>query len=126
MIHLSVSKVFFLELILNFPAFCVEIRLAESESVLDPNGELLLKWRVDYLAQRVQFEIIISEKAPEFNWFALGFSDRGELKNADVCLLWTDYRGQDHFQASEFEKSYNNNVLNYCTYISYELLIKKD
>ncbi|KAL0838663.1 hypothetical protein ABMA28_016736 [Loxostege sticticalis] len=75
-----------------------EIRLAESESVLDPNGELLLKWRVDYLAQRVQFEIIISEKAPEFNWFALGFSDRGELKNADVCLLWTDYRGQDHFQ----------------------------
>nr|AKL78855.1 tyramine beta hydroxylase [Chilo suppressalis] len=72
--------------------------LAESEAVLDPKGELLLKWRVDYSIRRIQFEIVLSRKAPEFDWFALGFSDRGELKNSDVCLLWTDYKGRDHFE----------------------------
>lgn len=34
------------------------------------------------------------------NWFALGFSDRGDLENADVCLVWTDYKEQDHFEVS--------------------------
>ncbi|XP_063825725.1 tyramine beta-hydroxylase [Ostrinia nubilalis] len=96
-----ISAVFF-TLICSHYSFLLrekpERRLAESESVLDPNGELLLKWRVDYLARRIQFEIVISEKAPAFNWFALGFSDRGEVNNADICLLWTDYRGQDHFE----------------------------
>ncbi|KAM3965288.1 tyramine beta hydroxylase [Aphomia sociella] len=75
-----------------------EKQIAESESVLDLHGDLLLKWRVDYSLQRIQFEIRLSVKAPLFSWFALGFSDRGNLENADVCLLWTDYKGQDHFE----------------------------
>ncbi|XP_053609984.1 tyramine beta-hydroxylase [Plodia interpunctella] len=79
-------------------------KFAESESVLDPHGELLLKWRVDYSARRILFQLSLSEKAPSSNWFALGFSDRGELENADVCLLWTDYRGHDHFEDMHSDK----------------------
>ncbi|XP_026762021.2 tyramine beta-hydroxylase [Galleria mellonella] len=75
-----------------------ETRLAESESVLDPHSELLLKWRVDYSIEKIQFEIKLLKKAPPFSWFALGFSDRGNFENADVCLLWTDYKGHDHFE----------------------------
>ncbi|CAK1580485.1 unnamed protein product [Parnassius mnemosyne] len=75
-----------------------EHRFAESVSVLDSNGALLLKWKVDYLDRKVRFQLIISDKAPEANWFALGFSNRGELENSDVCLVWTDYKGRDHFE----------------------------
>ncbi|XP_047029740.1 uncharacterized protein LOC124637375 [Helicoverpa zea] len=73
-------------------------RLAESESVLDPNGEFLLKWRVDYSFRKIQFQIVISETAPSFHWFALGFSDRGKFNNSDVCVFWTDYKGKHHFE----------------------------
>ncbi|KOB79082.1 Tyramine beta hydroxylase, partial [Operophtera brumata] len=58
-------------------------RFAESESVLDPKGELLLKWRVDYDSQKIRFQLIVSDQAPSFNWFALGFSDRGLLNTSD-------------------------------------------
>ncbi|XP_060803307.1 tyramine beta-hydroxylase [Amyelois transitella] len=84
-----------------------ERRFAESESVLDPNGELLLKWKVDYSLRKIQFELSLTEKAPPFNWFAIGFSDRGGLENADVCLLWTDYKGNDHFEDMHSDKSGN-------------------
>ncbi|XP_014367244.2 tyramine beta-hydroxylase [Papilio machaon] len=71
---------------------------AESESVIDPNGALLLKWKVDYFNRKIRFQLVISERAPEANWIALGFSDRGDLVNSDVCLVWTDYKGRDHFE----------------------------
>ncbi|XP_063364441.1 tyramine beta-hydroxylase [Cydia amplana] len=72
--------------------------LAESQSVLDPDGQLVLRWRVDYANRRVQFQLLVSESAPVFKWFALGFSDRGDLENSDVCVLWTDYNGSEHFE----------------------------
>ncbi|KAJ0176492.1 hypothetical protein K1T71_007671 [Dendrolimus kikuchii] len=75
-----------------------DLRFAESESVLDPKGELLMKWRIDYSAQKIQFQIAMLDRAPAFNWFALGFSDRGELNNSDVCLFWSDYKCRDHFE----------------------------
>ncbi|KAG6444520.1 hypothetical protein O3G_MSEX003409 [Manduca sexta] len=73
-------------------------RWAESESVLDPNGDFLLKWRVDYLKRKIRFQMTVAEKAPTFSWFALGFSDRGMLNNSDVCLFWFDYKGKDHYE----------------------------
>ncbi|CAH0715379.1 unnamed protein product, partial [Brenthis ino] len=73
-------------------------QFAESESVLDPKGLLTLKWRVDYVAQIIQFQVKFSDKAPSINWFALGFSDRGDLENSDICLVWTDYTRRDHFE----------------------------
>lgn len=74
--------------------------------MLDPHGELLLKWRVDYDSQKIRFQLIVSDKAPSFNWFALGFSDRGLLNASDVCLFWADYKGHDHFEVIVFEQSY--------------------
>ncbi|XP_041979262.1 tyramine beta-hydroxylase isoform X2 [Aricia agestis] len=79
-------------------AFSHSLSVAESEAVLDPEGALLLKWRVDYTTEKIYFQILISEKAPALNWFALGFSDRGDLENADICLVWTDYKGKDHYE----------------------------
>ncbi|XP_034831774.1 tyramine beta-hydroxylase isoform X1 [Maniola hyperantus] len=73
-------------------------QLAGSESVLDPKGEITLKWRVDYGARKIRFCVEFSKEAPTINWFALGFSDRGDLENSDVCLVWTDYMGRDHFE----------------------------
>ncbi|CAH4028352.1 unnamed protein product [Pieris brassicae] len=73
-------------------------QIAESDSVLDPNGDLSIKWRVNYLNKKIQFEVRLSEKAPAVNWFALGFSDRGDFENADLCLVWTDYNEIEHFE----------------------------
>ncbi|XP_046966055.1 tyramine beta-hydroxylase [Vanessa cardui] len=72
--------------------------IAESESVLDPKGELTLKWRVNYNVRKIRFSLNFNEKAPSINWFALGFSDRGDLENSDVCLVWTNYIGRDYFE----------------------------
>ncbi|NP_001243923.1 tyramine beta hydroxylase precursor [Bombyx mori] len=94
--------VFFLSVYTFIYTFSVNVspghRFAESESVLDPSGEFLLKWRVDYAVRKIKFTLTVSEKAPAFNWFALGFSDRGQLNNSDVCLFWTDYKARDHFE----------------------------
>ncbi|XP_073956081.1 tyramine beta hydroxylase [Choristoneura fumiferana] len=73
-------------------------KIAESQSVLDPQGQLVLKWRVDYTVRKIQFQLVVSQAAPEFKWFALGFSDRGDLENSDVCVLWTDYNREEHFE----------------------------
>ncbi|XP_045448195.1 tyramine beta-hydroxylase [Melitaea cinxia] len=72
--------------------------IAKSEAVLDPRGELKLKWRVNYGARKILFRLEFSEKAPSINWFAIGFSDRGDLENSDICLVWTDYIGRNHFE----------------------------
>lgn len=72
--------------------------IAESESVLDPNGDFLLKWQINYAIRKIQFQLVVSDKAPTFYWFALGFSDRGNLNNSDVCVFWTDYKGKHHYE----------------------------
>lgn len=81
--------------------YFLEKRFAESESVLDAKGEMTLKWRVDYEDKKIQFRVDFSDKAPHINWFALGFSDRGNMENSDVCLVWTDYKGKDHFEVKQ-------------------------
>ncbi|XP_026739132.1 tyramine beta-hydroxylase [Trichoplusia ni] len=73
-------------------------QIAESESVLDPSGNLLLKWRVDYTLRKIKFRVSFSDKASPCNWFALGFSDRGNLNNSDACLFWTDYKGKQYYE----------------------------
>lgn len=77
---------------------------------MDPNGAFLMKWKVDYLSRKIRFQLIISETAPEVNWFALGFSDRGSLENSDVCLVWIDYKGRDHFEVITIFHSFSKNV----------------
>ncbi|CAH0585570.1 unnamed protein product [Chrysodeixis includens] len=73
-------------------------QIAESQSVLDPGGDILLKWRVDYTLRKIQFRVEFSDKAPEYKWFTVGFSDRGDLNNSDTCLFWTDYKGNQYYE----------------------------
>ncbi|XP_050684571.1 tyramine beta-hydroxylase [Leptidea sinapis] len=73
-------------------------KIGESEAVLDPKGDILLKWRVYYSINKIRFQIVFSDDTQPMKWISLGFSDRGDLNNADVCLLWTDYTGQEHFE----------------------------
>lgn len=65
---------------------------------LDSFGQYQLFWQVDYQARVVTFELKL--QLHPSSWFAFGFSDRGNLSGADVCVLWVDRRGQHHFEVS--------------------------
>ncbi|KAM3599493.1 uncharacterized protein V6R79_006896 [Siganus canaliculatus] len=52
---------------------------------LDPRGELQLAWNISYANQEVYMEL----RAKELKYgVVLGMSDRGELTNADLVVLW--------------------------------------
>ena len=54
---------------------------------LDPEGILELSWNVSYVQETVHFQLLVRElKAGVL----FGMSDRGELENADLVVLWTD------------------------------------
>ena len=55
-------------------------------------------YRLDVTKQLVQVEAHYYGESN--SWFALGFSDYGNTKLADYCLLWTDWRGQHHLQVA--------------------------
>ncbi|KAM9323410.1 dopamine beta-hydroxylase-like [Pholidichthys leucotaenia] len=52
---------------------------------LDPRGELLLLWNVSYARQEVTMELRVAKLR---HGLVLGMSDRGEVTNADLVLLW--------------------------------------
>lgn len=54
---------------------------------LDPEGALELSWNVSYVQETVHFQLLVRElKAGVL----FGMSDRGELENADLVVLWTN------------------------------------
>ncbi|GFR09784.1 dopamine beta-hydroxylase [Trichonephila clavata] len=66
------------------------------ETVLDPNDKMHLYWIVDYEEETVTFEV--RARISEHDWIGIGFSDRGEVKKADLCILWTDRKRKNRFQ----------------------------
>ncbi|CAK6959330.1 dopamine beta-hydroxylase [Scomber scombrus] len=52
---------------------------------LDPRGELQLAWNISYANQEVYMELRIANLR---HGVVLGMSDRGELTNADLVVLW--------------------------------------
>ncbi|XP_077500682.1 tyramine beta hydroxylase [Amblyomma americanum] len=64
------------------------------ELVLDPESRFRLFWTVDYEAESLTAELKL--ELPPDDWFALGFSDRGDITLADVCVLWADAHGRPH------------------------------
>lgn len=64
------------------------------ELVLDPQSRFRLYWTVDYEAKSLTAELKL--ELPRDDWFALGFSDRGNVTLADVCVLWADVHGNPH------------------------------
>uniref|UniRef100_A0A4W2BTN9 Dopamine beta-hydroxylase n=1 Tax=Bos indicus x Bos taurus TaxID=30522 RepID=A0A4W2BTN9_BOBOX len=57
---------------------------------LDPEGTLELSWNISYAQETIYFQLLVRElKAGVL----FGMSDRGELENADLVVLWTDRDG---------------------------------
>lgn len=52
---------------------------------LDPRGELQLAWNISYAEQEVYMELSVAQPR---HGVLLGMSDRGELTNADLVVLW--------------------------------------
>jgi len=57
---------------------------------------LSLLSRVDLMNKQVIAEV--HYVGNDSSWFAIGFSDYGELKPADYCVLWSDWHQQIHLQ----------------------------
>lgn len=59
-------------------------------------SEATFHWRVDFMNEMIIAEVhyIGVDNA----WFAIGFSDYGELKPADYCVLWIDWHRQIQLQ----------------------------
>lgn len=52
---------------------------------LDPRKELQLAWNISYAQQEIYMELRVAKLR---NGIVLGMSDRGELTNADLVVLW--------------------------------------
>jgi len=60
---------------------------------LDDTGRTAVYWTIDYAARAVKFEAHFAAGGGPFDWFALGFSGRGNHTGADFCLVWVDWKG---------------------------------
>ncbi len=63
---------------------------------LDPRGELQLAWNISYANQEVYMELKVTNLR---HGVVLGMSDRGELTNADLVVLW-DSGNKSYFGVS--------------------------
>ncbi|XP_075227699.1 tyramine beta hydroxylase [Lycorma delicatula] len=63
---------------------------------LDTSGNINLYWTLDYKLKQVNFEVHAKIKRKQ--WIAIGFSDYGDLENADYCVLWLNWKGKYKFQ----------------------------
>ncbi|KAK5640110.1 hypothetical protein RI129_010921 [Pyrocoelia pectoralis] len=67
---------------------------------LDEGSLITLDWVVDYNRKIVTFEVHLPSNT---GWFAIGFSNGGEIFPADYCVLWYDWKGR-----LKFEDAYAN------------------
>ncbi|XP_021507619.1 dopamine beta-hydroxylase [Meriones unguiculatus] len=54
---------------------------------LDPNGTLELSWNISYVQEIIHFQLQVHGLTAGV---LFGMSDRGEMENADIIMLWTD------------------------------------
>ncbi|KAK3791493.1 hypothetical protein RRG08_055517 [Elysia crispata] len=55
---------------------------------LDPAGHFKIEWSLDYSQEIVKFHL--TAKISRHSWFAVGFSDHGEVTSADLLVFWAD------------------------------------
>ncbi|KAL1785947.1 dopamine beta-hydroxylase [Sigmodon hispidus] len=55
--------------------------------LLDPDGVLELSWNISYVQEIIHFQLQVQGLRAGL---LFGMSDRGEMENADLVLLWTD------------------------------------
>ncbi|XP_014216871.1 tyramine beta-hydroxylase [Copidosoma floridanum] len=59
-------------------------------------SEARMSWRIDFTPEEIAAEVHFSGE--ENSWFAVGFSNYGESKPADYCVLWVDWHRETHLQ----------------------------
>ena len=67
---------------------------------LDQSRHLHLYWDIDPVTSVITFRLKSKLKPEDFVGF--GFSDYGEIENADVIMMWSDEHRRHHFTASTF------------------------
>jgi len=56
-------------------------------------------WKVDHLLERVDVEMhVLLNSSSSSEWFAVGFSNYGDLYPSDLCFYWEDYWGHSKLQ----------------------------
>ncbi|XP_001602880.1 tyramine beta-hydroxylase [Nasonia vitripennis] len=95
-------------------------RWHQSESTLAvhsvPLGsEASFHWRVELTTEQIVAEVHYA--AEEYSWFAVGFSNYGELKPADYCVLWVDWHRETHLEdaSSDADTKLNTDEQQDCT-----------
>lgn len=66
-------------------------------SLDEPNDQLHLSWIPEYKRRQLLLQVQFHQRT-KFDWFAIGFSDYGNITKADLCILWPDHKGQFHFE----------------------------
>ncbi|XP_054157733.1 dopamine beta-hydroxylase-like [Oppia nitens] len=77
------------------------------QTALDADDRYRLFWTVDYETQSVTMELRLV-LADINDWFAIGFSDYGDIRGADMCMFWTDRRHGKH-RKTHFQDIHTDN-----------------
>ena len=54
---------------------------------LDDQNKYHMYWSYDQNSVTIRVEALL---ATSVDWFAIGFSDEGDINGSDMCILWTD------------------------------------
>ena len=64
---------------------------------LDAESNFQLYWTPIFRDKYVEFRVDLRNISPQ-SWFAIGFSDDGQWRNANLCVAWEDWKGVFHVQ----------------------------
>ena len=67
-----------------------------SQIELDATIGITLFWHVNFDNQSVELNLEFG--SDNLSWLAIGFSDYGELSEADLCFMWFDKEDKVNFQ----------------------------
>ena len=80
----------------------------ESSSI-DLSPDLKLDWEVD--RERGEVEMMVEGVVEMMDWVGVGFSDYGDTAGADMCVVWTDWRGKTEITDVNIDQVRNEKLL---------------
>ena len=87
--------------VIQITAECPESETYPYDVFLDTDKTVHFTWSVDYQSEVVKMRVCAESGV--YQWFGVGFSDYGELTNADFVVFWTGKSGVHHFQVCFLE-----------------------
>ena len=95
----------------------------ESSSInLSP--ELKLDWEVD--RERGEVVMMVEGVVKMMDWVGLGFSNHGDIEGADMCVVWTDWRGKTEISDVNVDKVRKMIFLKFISVLLKEGIISED